>query len=656
MQSKFNDIIASHESSLVEDNKIFNFLGYFKLVLIAILLFTGFKAYRSSYDMSFVIPSFVEFITLVVVWIYHYKLQGRIKYSLKMIEINKRHLSRLSGDWINFEDIGEEFISLNHPYASDLDIVGKKSLFQLLNLTNTWHGRVAFANDLLNVNGVNYNFKVDADTTHNNVPAHANYNIGVTDTTTTTTNLNDIVTPNDTTANNNHNATIGNPNPNHTTAEINDRQQAILELSKNIKFSNDIEYQTSKIGTNNSIQKLVITLKDKKIFLKNRLLKMILNYLPLITLPLMFIVSTFKLSDYYIFVVVTISTYLSLWAIGAYRIQKYLKDIDDIPSKLNAYSCMIKSISEIDFTSNKLIDIKSRLVTSTFSAEHAIKSLGRISDRLNVKGNAIIYFLLNVLMLWDYRTVIKLDSWKEMYADQSEQWFLLLGELESMLSFSNLANICNNVSMPTVMDTDKTIKANNIGHPLLVNDNRVDNDIEIKDNILIISGSNMSGKTTFLRTVGINLVLAQAGCFVCANDMKFSPMKIMTSMRVADDLNAGVSTFYAELKRIGDIVKESQKHLDTIFLIDEIFRGTNSEDRLIGAKTVITKLNDFGVVGIITTHDLELCELGETSSRIINYNFSEYYQDNHIHFSYKINTGKSTTTNAKYLMQLVGIY
>ena len=133
-------------------------------------------------------------------------------------------------------------------------------------------------------------------------------------------------------------------------------------------------------------------------------------------------------------------------------------------------------------------------------------------------------------------------------------------------------------------------------------------------------------------------------------------MKIMTSMRIADDLNEGISTFYAELKRISDIVKKSEKHKDTIFLIDEIFRGTNSEDRLIGAKTVISKLNDFGVIGIITTHDLELCELGDKSSRIINYNFSEYYKDNGIHFSYKINTGKSTTTNAKYLMELVGIY
>ncbi len=612
VQSKFKDIIAVHESSLVDDNKIFNFLGYFKLLLIVILLITGFKAYRSSYELSFVIPSLVEFITLVVVWVYHYKLQGRIKYSLKIIEINKRHLSRISGDWIKFDDIGGEFISVNHPYASDLDIVGKKSLFQLLNLTNTWHGRVAFANDLLNANG------------------GVNINLNAT--------------------------SLPDPNPEYSINEIHDRQQAILELSDNIKFSNDIEYQTSKIGVSNSIEKLVITLKDKQIFLKNKLLKMILNYLPLITLPLMFIVSTFKLTDYYVFVAVTLSTYLALWIIGAYRIRNYLQDIDDIPSKLKAYSRMIKLVGEINFTSKKLVDIKSNLSTSTLSAEHAIKSLGRISDRLNVKGNAIIYFLLNVLLLWDYRTAIKFDSWKESYADRSEKWFLLLGELESLLSFSNIANICNNVSMPTVTDKDRVITAKKIGHPLLVNESRVDNDMAINDNILIISGSNMSGKTTFLRTVGINLVLAEAGSFVCADEMQFSPMKIMTSMRIADDLNEGISTFYAELKRISDIVKKSEKHKDTIFLIDEIFRGTNSEDRLIGAKTVISKLNDFGVIGIITTHDLELCELGDKSSRIINYNFSEYYKDNGIHFSYKINAGKSTTTNAKYLMELVGIY
>ncbi len=248
-----------------------------------------------------------------------------------------------------------------------------------------------------------------------------------------------------------------------------------------------------------------------------------------------------------------------------------------------------------------------------------------------------------------------LDEWKRKYADISEQWFLALGDLESLMSFANLARVCNNITLPIVLSKNKAIQANKMGQPLLTNDNRINNDIAFNNSIFIISGSNMSGKTTFMRTVGINLVLAQCGSFVCAEQMSFSPMKIMTSMRIADDLNEGISTFYAELNRIKGIIELASKQSDMLFLIDEIFRGTNSVDRLSGAKAVISKLNDSGVVGIITTHDLELCELTSQFMRIKNFSFSEYYQDKKIHFDYKIKMGKSCTTNAKYLMELVGI-
>jgi len=194
-----------------------------------------------------------------------------------------------------------------------------------------------------------------------------------------------------------------------------------------------------------------------------------------------------------------------------------------------------------------------------------------------------------------------------------------------------------------------------LGHPLLNNQNRVCNDLELNNSILIISGSNMSGKTTFMRTVGINMILANTGGYVCAERMTFSMMKVMTSMRIADVLTEGISTFHAELKRIKEIIDAAQVNENFLFLIDEIFRGTNSVDRLKGSEGVLQKLYTLGVCGIITTHDLEVCKLESTYQRIQNYCFYERYTNGEIFFDYKMKKGVSKTTNAQYLLKKVGI-
>ena len=184
------------------------------------------------------------------------------------------------------------------------------------------------------------------------------------------------------------------------------------------------------------------------------------------------------------------------------------------------------------------------------------------------------------------------------------------------------------------------------------------NDFTLSDTVVVVSGSNMSGKTTFLRTVGINALLARTGSFVCAEEMTTGVFDVMTSMRIGDDLEGGISTFRAELTRIKGILDECEKSPRILFLIDEIFRGTNSVDRLAGARAVITRLNERGAVGLISTHDLELCALGEgdrSAGRIRNYHFSEQYEGGTIRFDYRLRKGASTTTNAKFLLEMVGI-
>ncbi len=592
MQQEFIKRIKLHEAIIKKHSAISSIVGYIKLFFVLLFCISLYHMFTKEFPTKLIIVGTLEFLILVVLWIYHHKLHEKIDYSSGIAAINKKHLERLSGKWVDFTDIGEEFIDPKHPYACDLDIVGQKSYFQFLNTTHTWYGRRAYANDLLQ--------------------------------------------------------------PQYSKAEISRRQEAVSELSADIDFSNHIEYHFSKIGTDCATQKLVDELKDTHLFIRSKVIKLILNYVPMLTFLFLTAIFIFRLNSLYLIGLYLVAIQIIIWVAGIPKTKAYLRAVSHLPHKLNAYSIVIETLRNRSFTSERLKEIQAQLGVSELSAERAIKELSKISDRIGAKHNAIIYFVLNALLLWDYENAIRYEEWKIKYAGVAESWFIALGDFESLLCFSNFPNLCGNASLPDIAGV-KTIKAQQLGHPLIPNDIRINNDITCQDNIFIISGSNMSGKTTFLRTVGINLVLGRAGSFVCAKQMSFSLMEIITSMRIADDLNEGISTFYAELKRIKSIVELAEKEQNMIFLIDEIFRGTNSVDRLSGAKTVISKLNALNIMGIITTHDLELCEIADQYLRIKNYSFAEYYVENEIRFDYQIKVGKSNTTNAKYLMKMVGI-
>ena len=284
----------------------------------------------------------------------------------------------------------------------------------------------------------------------------------------------------------------------------------------------------------------------------------------------------------------------------------------------------------------------------------AIKELDKITEIINIRSGGIANLLLNVLFLWDYQCIFLLEKWKNKYGKKVKSWIEGIGEIESLISFSVLNNINSHITFPKIVDGKSGIIAEELGHPLINMEDRVDNDIKIDNEIFIITGSNMSGKTTFLRTIGINLVLAYNGAGVCAKSMELTLLDLITSMRIVDDLKGGISTFYAEILRIKRIIDMVETQDNMIFLIDEIFTGTNSVDRILGAKNVIGNLNKDNIIGMITTHDLELCAL-DSRKRIRNFYFEDKYDGKTIKFDYKIKSGKSTSTNAKNLMNLAGI-
>ena len=596
-KEEFEQQIQKYEEMLKQQNRTFKALGYIKLLHVLFIGILIYLVFIGDVNMIWLIINGVIAAVLVIFWIYQEKLKEQINYSKGMISINWRHLDRISGNWSGFVDIGSEFVDHDHPYASDLDIVGKKSVFQFLNTTNTWHGRQKFAADLLK--------------------------------------------------------------PNYSDDGIIQRQMAIAELSEDVVFSNHIEYMFAQIGVHAAAKFITKRLENSAPFVKHNFLKLLIIYGPLVTLFL--IGFTFLTNFTFLYPIVAILSLcqLLIWGLSFLATSKYLEDVSHLSYSLDEYGKVVHELQNRKFKSGKLVEIQKCLVGSEISAALAIKELSQISSRANLRRNAIAWIMLNITLLWDLTTAIRFEAWKKKYAEHAESWFISLGEFESLLSFSHLPNVCSQtcvptICVPTIID-NKTICARKLGHPLIANEKRISNNVICRNNIFIISGSNMSGKTTFMRTVGVNLILARAGSFVCAREMNFSQLEVMTSMRIADNLSEGISTFYAELKRIKGIIEMAKERSEMLFLIDEIFRGTNSVDRLIGAKNILKKLNDLGAIGIITTHDLELCEIANDYPRIKNYSFSERYTEDEIHFDYKMKNGISTTTNAKYLMKMMDI-
>lgn len=587
---KFNTRIDKHTQKKASLKKTLNSISTVRLISFILILFLGYKYIINDYSKAFLIPTLISFVIFISLVIYYNKLKKQLNFTNSLIKINNKYLDRIDGNWINFTDFGEDFIDNTHRYSGDLDIIGLGSLFQRINLSSTWIGRETLANDLLN--------------------------------------------------------------PQYNKEEILNRQEAIKELSSKLDFVQHLEYESNKKINKKVPEDIIEFFKDSRTFSYSKQTKIVTKFLPLFTLGITVIAIILKLKFLYLSILIFLTLQIILWIIGSHKNDTILERIGLFKDNLEVYLGILEVLKEENFESLQLKQLKSELFSGEGSIK-AIKKLDMLSERINLKHTGVLYLLLNIFLLWDYRSVYSLEIWYHKYAQDVENWIYSIGEFEALSSLSVLLQIEDNISFPIIED-EQNIISKSCGHPLLEVDERIYNDIDIIDNIYIITGSNMSGKTTFLRSIGINLVLLNAGTVTISKEFKAPIINVFTSMRVTDDLKNKVSTFYAELLRIKEILDYSTENKNTLFLIDEIFKGTNSKDRILGAKNVLKNLNNLGLIGAITTHDFELCEL-DKYPRIKNYHFAEDYVDGKISFDYKIKRGKSESTNARYLMELVGI-
>lgn len=331
--------------------------------------------------------------------------------------------------------------------------------------------------------------------------------------------------------------------------------------------------------------------------------------------------------------------------------QKGVELFDELRGELRGYVKALELLENENFSSEKLNEIK-KPITNSKNASKALSELYGIGSWLNDRNNAF-YLIFNAALYWDFHLLAKAEKWKNTHKDDVAKWMNAIGEFEALESISIVYG--KDYVMPTINDS-LIIEAENVVHPMLAGDG-VSNTFNLNEQkrVALITGSNMSGKSTFLRTVGFSMFLTYIGVGVKATSFKTPIVNIYTCMRTADNLNESISSFYAEILRVKNIVDAANRGERIIFLLDEIFKGTNSIDRHEGARVLINQLLKGESIGLVSTHDLELCEMENSNHNIINYNFREYYTDNKLKFDYKLRKGISETRNARYLMRMAGI-
>lgn len=326
---------------------------------------------------------------------------------------------------------------------------------------------------------------------------------------------------------------------------------------------------------------------------------------------------------------------------------------EDLKYKIKSYVKAIKIIQDEDFEGEELNILKSKLKNNESLASDNLLELEKVTSWLYDRHNAF-YIIFNCLFLWDYQIIKKLEKWRLKNKDSFDEYMEVLGEFEAMSCLSSL--VFNNPSWKIPSISDDVLSGIEVIHPLLGSE-AISNSFYMnkEKRVLLITGSNMSGKSTFLRTIGFNIVLSYLGVSVPSNKFVTPIFKLYTCMRTGDNLEENISSFYSEILRVKSIVDASKKNEKIFFLLDEIFKGTNSVDRHEGARVLINQLLKTDSMGIVSTHDLELCQMANNNKKIVNYHFKEYYKENKIMFDYKIRDGVSTTRNAKYLMKMAGI-
>ena len=495
----------------------------------------------------------------------------------------------------NYKDLetGEEYLPPHHAYASDLDIFGKASLYQYINRCTSEQGKELLAERLL-------------------------YAL--------------------------------------SKSEAEDEQKAAQELRDKPSFLHQlIAFGSANHITKNTEEKIKEWQALPMIYTE-KYWSWLAAAFPFLSFGVIGLYS-FDFISKGIFYITLFICYSAAFSISR-NISKTYDVLYNTSPEIATLRKQLEWIESETFASPKLMRLKESLSLTKTTLSEEIKSLYAVLNRFDIRLNHFAFFFLNTLFLWDLHQLLALNRWKAKNQTSLSSWFTVIAETEYSCCLATLAFNKHDWTFPIIANDFFHINAKNTGHPLLPENLSVANSFSLQGQgkIAIITGSNMGGKSTFLRSLGTNIVLALMGAPVCAEAFSVSRINLMSSMRIADNLSESTSTFYAELKKLKTIIEAVNTHQPVFILLDEILRGTNSLDRHTGSVALLKQFIQHNAVAVIATHDIELAKLQTDYAHAVqNYHFDVQAKDNELYFDYKLKTGICQSMNASVLMKSIGI-
>ena len=434
--------------------------------------------------------------------------------------------------------------------------------------------------------------------------------------------------------------------------EIRNRQRGVAEILQRPRLSLDLEAYARLMPNNHDTSELIVSVEEElpplgKIYMLRFIMPIILIASCILTF---YGIIVYEFSPLF---VMLISLIIAIAAIPA--VNELLAPLKIISKELRLYRAIFERLESTNFSSNRLSNIRD-ILTDEVSAAQKLKTLSLLVDAANARHNPIFFIIGNALFLSDFFLVVAFMKWRVDAANHLRTWLDAFAEVEVLISLASIGQTRTTYCFPTFYEEEEPhLKVEGLTSLLVADAKGVPNDVELTAGTTIITGANMSGKTTWIRTLAAAVIVAYSGAPVCAKSFAVSRLAVLTSIRVNDDLSQGVSTFYAELLRIKSMIEYTEKNLPMLACIDEIFKGTNVNDRVIGAKEAIRRLTNDRSITLVTTHDFQLCDMVNENTRISNAHFEEYYVGDEIKFDFKLRKGRTHTTNAKYLLRMAGI-
>jgi hypothetical protein len=526
-------------------------------------------------------------VAFVVLMLYHERVRKSRQRTERLSRFYERGLARLESRWIGLGPSGEQFSDDHHPYASDLDLFGEGSLFQLMSTANTTTGEETLAHWFRN-------------------PA--------------------------------------------TREEIKARQEAIIELREHLDLRESLAAFATEAREADRAHSLTswATAPPVRFSGIERASASLLGIAGVVTL-----IGWFAGFGALPFLVSIILIFLFNYRVRA-RVAASIGQVDAHLRELELLTAVLRRIEQYRFRSEKIRRLSDGGERSAASVR--LGRLTRLIDLLDAKRNQF-FFPIAALILWTAHLAFSFARWRRENGSQLIEWLEAVGEFEALMSLAMYAYENPQDAFPEITD-ELVYEAVALSHPLLPAERAVPNDVHLGRDLqlLIVSGSNMSGKSTLLRSVGVNAVLAFAGAPVRARSLRLPLLSIGASIRINDSLQSGASRFYAEISRLKQIVELSEDGRPLLFLLDEILNGTNSHDRKIGADAVLRRLVDAGAIGLVTTHDLALARLAENlPDKAKNVHFEDHMEEGRMTFDYTIKEGVVQKSNALALMRAVGL-